>query len=161
MRLIRPDAGPPTIYRFESGHIVSGECARFIKTFADLMILTNGGPPPAPGTGPQPSVFKPPNNVLSIAPDTFSEGKGRDIVQNIGTIVLWSGLKGSAIGTLRCAAQESYPCRLNRLILSSPYKIRKFGFIPSPDGEVHVGSLWFWVTIRPDEQAIARYEVKW
>jgi hypothetical protein len=162
---------------FQEGTVISGPCTRFIKSFGGLVTLTNNYqfvisnsalvpvPAASPGSGPQPVRFTPPKNVMTIASDEFAEGGGRRYVQSIGFngqyTALWSGPKGSAIGTIRCAREDNSRCALERLILSSRYRIHKFGFIPSPHPEMHFGSLWFWVTARPGEEVIVGYAVNY
>ena len=178
MGLIQPAAEIPTIRKFESGKLVSGACTKFIKTFANGIILTNNArfgmkdfafvpaPPPDPRSGPQPNYFVPPENVLSIATDKFVEGSGRYYVASGGFgsdhLVLWSGAKGSAIGTIRCESNNSHtPCKLDHLILSSRYPIREIDFLPGPHPEMTVGELWLAISLGPTRDAIVTYTIEY
>ena len=148
--------------------VISGPLPRFIKTVGGVVTLTNNHQfvisnsalvPISAGSGPPPSHFVPPRNVMRIASNKFAEGSGRIFVKSFDDggdhTALWSGPKGSAIGTIRCADAET--CRLEHLILASPYRIRNFRFVPPPHPEMSVGSLWFWTTLRPGEEALVGY----
>lgn len=167
-RFAKPGGAVPTIIGFDEGSVISGPCTRFIKTVGGVVTLTNNHQfvisnsalvPISAGSGPPPSHFVPPRNVMRIASNKFAEGSGRIFVKSFDDggdhTALWSGPKGSAIGTIRCADAEA--CRLEHLILASPYRIRNFGFVPPPHPEMSVGSLWFWTTLRPGEEALVGY----
>lgn len=167
--------GDALVTVFTSGNVISGPCTRFVKTFDGVLNLKTGYrfvingsslmpvPPADPNSGPQPRLFAPPKNVLTIAADKFAEGHGRAFIKSIGSVhrvALWSGPKGSAIGILHCSNDES-SCGLGDVILSSSYRIRDFGFIRAPHSEMHSASLWFWVSPRPGEIVIAGYTTSW
>lgn len=170
MPLIHPTGENFTVIGFESGYIVSGQCTRFIKRFGNGIVLTNNAafrienlglvpaPPVDPSDGPPPSNFVPPKNVRSIASDRFAPGPGRTFVRNQGDIVLWSGRKGSAVGILPCAGDSTVRCRLDHLLLSSPYQIRDFGWVP-PLHQSHYGSLWLQISLPHGEEASVRYSI--
>lgn len=170
MRVIRPTGEHFTVIGFESGYVVSGECARFIKTFGNGIVLTNNAafrienlafvsaPSLDLSDGPPPSALVPPKNVRSIASDRFAAGSGRNYVKHQGDIVLWSGKKGSAIGIVPCAGDSRVPCQLDHLILSSPYQIRDFAWVP-PLHESHYGGLWLQIALPRGEKASVRYSV--
>jgi hypothetical protein len=173
MRLIHPTGEHLTLIGFERGYAVSGACTRFIKRLGNGIVLRNNAAfglkdlklvpasPVDPSVGPPPSTFVPPKNVMSIAADKFAEGRGRNYVKHQGDIVLWSGKKGSAIGIVPCAGDSSLPCRLDHLILSSPYRIRDFGFVPAPHSEMHYGSLTLQIALRGGEEASVAYSITW
>lgn len=170
-RFATPGAGVPTIIGFDQGSVISGPCTRFIKTIGGVVTLTNNTRfvindsalvPIPPGTSPPRSFFNPPKNIRAIASEKFAEGKGRSFVKSIDDggehTALWSGPKGSAIGTIHCTdGDDRGPCTLEHLILSSPYWIKNFGFVPPPHSEMGVGSLWFWTTVRQGEEALVGY----
>jgi hypothetical protein len=153
------------------GHVVSGACTRFIKSFGNGVILANNArfgikddalvpmPPADPGSGPQPSHFVPPANIRKIDATKFVEGNSLSLVQTFGSgMALWSDGKRSVIGTIRCVGVNENPCSLDHLILSSSFRIREFGIVPPPpDFGMHVGSLWLWVALRSGEEAFAGY----
>lgn len=175
--------GVPSITKFVGGHVISGKCTRFIKSFANLIILTNNSrlsisgdlavslisaAPTQLGTGLQAFSFTPPKNILSISSNFGPSAKhGLSYVSSQsfgsgGRIALWSDGNRSVVGTIRCANDgESARCTLDHLILSSPYRIREFGFLPAPHPEMQVGSLWFWIRLGSGEDALARYIIKY
>jgi len=172
-RLAKAGVGVPTIIGFDDGSVISGPCVQFIKTVGGVVTLTSNDrfvisnaalvPIPAapPGRAPLIIYFSPPTNVMTIASDKFAEGNGRTFVKSIDNggehTVLWSGAKGSAIGTIRCVDGVVGGCTLEHLILTSPYRLRDFGFVPPPHSGMGTGSLWFWTTLRPEEEALVGY----
>ncbi len=173
MRLIHPTGANFTVMGLESGYVVSGDCARFIETFGNGIVLSNNAafgiqdlalvpaPPVDPNAGPPPSSFVPPKNVMTIASDRFAEGKGRNYVRSFGSrerLTLWSGPKGSALGIIRCSGLDENPCSLDHLILSSPYPIRDFGWVP-PLHDGHSGSLWVQIALPHGEEASVGYSI--
>jgi hypothetical protein len=172
MRLIRPTGEHFTIIGFERGYVVSGVCTRFIKKFGNGIILTNNAAfgiknlalvparPADPGDGPPPSSFIPPKNITTIASNKFAEGSGRCYVKKQGDIVLWSGPKGSALGIIHCSGNGNV-CSLDHLILSSPYGIRNFGFVPAPHTEMHSGNLWLQIALPHGKEASVNYTISW
>jgi hypothetical protein len=175
-RLIRLQSGMSALAKPAEGTLISGECTRFIKTFANLVMLTNNSrfvmtdtalipaPRAGPGTGPHPFPFTPPPNITKIAANGFVRGNALSYVQNLPygehtRLVLWSDRKQSVVGTIRCTGGDGNSCTLGHLILSSPHRIRQFGFIPAPDAESAVGSLWLWITLRPGEQVLGGYMI--
>jgi len=182
MRLIQPAIFPPSIITAQMwakpsepvGHVVSGECTRFIKTLGNGVILTNNArfaikedalvpiPPADPNTGPVKSHFVPPANIRRIDATNFVEGNSLTLIQTFGSgMALWSDGKRSAVGTLHCSGVNENPCSLEHLILSSPFRIREFGINPPPpDFGMHVGSLWLWITLRSGEEAVAVYPTR-
>jgi hypothetical protein len=176
MRLIRPTGEHLTIIGFEHGYLVSGACTRFIKRFGNRIILTNNAAfgiqdlrlipahPANPSDGPPPSYFVPPKNIITIASNQFAEGTGRNYIKSFGSrerMTLWSGPKGSALGIIRCSGVDENPCSLDHLILSSPYRVRDFGFVPAPHSEIHAGSLWLQFALPRGEEASANYSISW
>jgi hypothetical protein len=155
------------------GHVVSGQCTRFIKSFGNGVILTNNArfgikgdglvpmPPADPSSGPQKSHFVPPANIRKIDATSFVEGNSLSLVQSRGSgMVLWSDGKRSVIGTIRCVGVNENPCSLDHRILSSPLRIREFGIVPPPpDFGMHMGSLWLWITLGSGEEALASYPI--
>jgi hypothetical protein len=120
-------------------------------------------PARAPDSGPQPNYFSPTENILHIAGNAFAPGNGLTYVQSLyfgshARVILWSGPTGSVIGTINCTGHDgSGPCTLEHLILSSPHRIRNFGIVPPPHSGMGTGSLWFWTTLRPGEEALVGY----
>lgn len=176
MRLIRPAFEAPTITRFNSGYLVSGDCTKFIRTVSNGIILTNNArfgiknlgfvrvSAADPRSGTQPNHFVPPRNLITIASNEFAEGHGRNYIRSSGFdgryIALWSGPKGSVIGTIICTGDAADdPCKLDHLILSSTHRIRDFDFLPAPHAEMDTGSLGLWITVRPGEDAVAEYAI--
>jgi len=177
-RLIKPAPDVPTVRTFKSARLIYGECTKFVRTFANGIILTNGArfgvkdfalvpaPPADPKSGPQPNHFSPPKNVMAIDSDKFVEGNGRHYVAGGGFgsdyIALWTGAKGSAIGTIDCDSQlAGSPCRLGHLILSSRYSIREFDFLPAPHPEMTGGGLWLSINLGPTEEALASFTIEY
>jgi hypothetical protein len=177
MRLVRIQAGVRNTAASAQGASIVGPCTRFIKTFANLITLTNNArfvmidtalvPAPfaASANSPRPFLFTPPPNISEIAADGFAPGHALAFVESFPygehtRLVLWSNDKQSLVGTIRCIRDGTSSCALGHPILSSPYPIHEFGFIPAPDAESEVGSLWLWMTLRPDTEALVSYMIE-
>lgn len=171
-RLIRPTGQHMTIIAFDSGYVVSGDCTSFIRTMGNGIILTNNTrfgikdnrvsplPPADPSTGPQPSHFVPPENVIEIAANKFAEGTGRKLVKSWGDLTLWAGPSGSVLGIIRCTTNQR-ECALDHMLLSSSRRIRDFGFVPAPHAEMHFGNLWMQIALPHGEEASVNYTMRW
>lgn len=172
--------GAPSLSNQRLDAVLSGECAKWVRSMVNGLVLADGSRllpigtpahtvepegPIDPASGPHPFPFTPPNNVTQIASKGFREGAALKYIQSVDIggpyrIALWSDGRQSVVGRLRCVSDKDgrASCALDREILRSPHQIKEISYLPSPDS-TPTGMLRLWFSLSSGEQVAATYQL--